>query len=58
MPGVARLFPFSELFGGFGVAGEIAESPVVVVEPVLAFCADTAELVSRIAVTAILASFI
>ena len=41
VPGLRRLAPFAELLFWLGVAGEIAESPVVVVEPVLAFCART-----------------
>jgi hypothetical protein len=43
---------------GVDVAGETAASPVVVVEPVLAFCASTIEFAkSAAAVTATMANF-
>jgi hypothetical protein len=43
---------------GFDVAGETAASPVVVVEPVLAFCASAIEFAQRAAVaTAMMANF-
>jgi hypothetical protein len=43
---------------GFDVAGETAASPVVVVEPVLAFCASAIEFAQKVAVaTAMMANF-
>jgi hypothetical protein len=36
-----RLPPFAETWFWLGLAGEIAESPVVVAEPVLVFCAKS-----------------
>jgi len=58
VPGLRRLAPFAELLFWLGVAGEIAESPVVVVEPVLAFCARTKEPEKISVVAAITLNFI
>jgi hypothetical protein len=58
VPGLRRLAPFAELLFWLGVAGEIAESPVVVVEPVLAFCARTKEPEKISVVAAITVNFI
>jgi hypothetical protein len=58
VPGLRRLAPFAELLLWLGVAGEIAESPVVVVEPVLAFCARTNEPEKIGVVAAITINFI
>ena len=58
VPGLRRPAPFAELLLWLGVAGEIAESPVVVVEPVLAFCARTNEPKRISVVAAITINFI
>jgi hypothetical protein len=43
-PTLGRLVPFAAPLLGLGLAGETAESPAVVVEPVLEFCAKAKEL--------------
>ena len=58
VPELGRLAPFAEPLLRPGLAGEMAESPVVVVEPVLAFCARTKELESIRAAAAIIETFI
>lgn len=52
------LAPFAELLFRLGLAGETAASPVVVVEPVLAFCARTSDPEKISAVAAINVDFI
>src|SRR5258708_1203540 len=58
-PGLERLSLLELALDGFDVAGETAASPVVVVEPVLAFWASETE-VAKVAATAtaMMASFI
>jgi hypothetical protein len=51
-PWLGRLVPFEAPSIGLPVAGETAESPEVVVAPVLAFCVNAVELVSTSAETA------
>jgi hypothetical protein len=53
-PGLERLAPFEPLPIGLAVAGDTAESPDGVVEPVLAFCASASELVKITADTAMI----
>jgi hypothetical protein len=53
-PGLERLAPFEPLPVGLTVAGDTAESPDGVVEPVLAFCASAGELMKITADTAII----
>jgi len=57
VPGLRRPAPFAELLLWLGVAREIAESPVVVVE-VLAFCARTKEPEKISVVAAITVNFL
>ena len=51
-PGLGRLSLLEPALAGFDVAGETAASPVVVVEPVLAFCASAIEFAKSAAVVA------
>jgi hypothetical protein len=53
-PGLERLAPFEPLPVGLTVAGDTAESPDGVVEPVPAFCASASELVKITANTAVI----
>jgi hypothetical protein len=53
-PGLERLVPFEPSPAGLTVAGDTAESPDGVVEPVLALCASASELVKIIADTAMI----
>ena len=58
VPGLlGRLAPVAASLVWLGLAGEIAESPIVVVEPVLALCARTNEFEKISAVAAITISF-
>jgi hypothetical protein len=56
-PGPGRLSLLELALAGFEVAGETAASPVVVVEPVLAFCASAIEFAKRAAVAAMIVNF-
>jgi hypothetical protein len=59
VPGLlGRLAPVAAPLVWLGLAGEIAESPIVVVEPVLALCARTNEFEKISAVAAITVNFI
>jgi hypothetical protein len=49
-PGVGRLSLLEFALIELGAAGDTAESPLVVVEPVLAFCADAIDVDNRAAV--------
>jgi hypothetical protein len=53
-PGLERLVPFDPPPAGLTVAGDTAESPDGVAEPVLAFCASASELVKTTADTAMI----
>jgi len=56
-PGLGRLSLLELALAGFAVVGETAASPVVVVEPVLAFCASAIEF-AKSAAAAMMANFI
>jgi hypothetical protein len=57
-PGLARFSLLEPALAGFEVAGETAASPVVVVEPVLAFCASAIEFAKSAApASAMMANF-
>jgi hypothetical protein len=53
-PRLGRLLPFEPPPAGLTVAGDTAESPEGVVEPVPAFCASAGELVRTTAATAMI----